>query len=132
MAKKKTVAGTVADPVIQFAKLSIDGTEYQLAYDFNEIAVAEQLTGLNLLTGLINLWNDLTDPKLMGGAIIRGLLYAALRVAKPDTTIEDAGRLLRVDTVANVVDAIREAYALSVPSDIKKKDVDGDVVPEAA
>jgi len=109
---KKNVAGTTADPVVKFATLKVDGTEYKLVYDFNAIAEAEALTGLNLLTGMINLWQDLTATKLMGASIVRGLLYAALR---PKLDLEAVGHMIRVDTLTDIVAAIREAYAESMP-----------------
>lgn len=113
MAKRKNVSGTAADPVVQFSKLEIDGETYRLAYSFNAIAIAENLAGCNLLSGLENL-TDLTALQL------RGLLYAALIVADPTATIGLAASLVRLDTIGIVTGALAEAYVLSMPA--KKQD----------
>jgi hypothetical protein len=108
----RTVAGTPANPLVQFATLTIEGEQqYRLAFDFNAIAEAETAAGCNLLSGLQNL-SDLTAMQL------RGLLYAALRKAQPRLTIQAAGALIRLDTLAPITLALAEAYALSMP---KKK-----------
>jgi hypothetical protein len=109
---KKNVAGTAADPVIKFATLTLDGREYRLAYSFNAIAEAERAAGCNLLAGLENL-SDLTALQL------RGLLYGALMVSNPDITIEQAGAMIRLDTLDPVTAALAEAYGLSMPEDKK-------------
>ena|SRR3569832_908390 len=116
MPKRSTVAGTANDPNIQFAKLEVDGKAYKLCYSFNSIAVAESVAGCNLLKGLESL-TDLTAVQL------RGLLYAALSVAHPDLTVEDAGTLVRLDTIGSITTALAEAYTISLPAS-KKKPVD--------
>lgn len=104
----KTVAGTAADPTIKYAKLVVDGKTYSLAYDFNAIAFAESVSpGSNLLEGLRNLRN-LTAMQL------RGLLHAALLKAHPRMTLNQAGELLRLDTLDTVCDRIAQAYLLSI------------------
>ena len=105
---KRTVAGTGADPVIQFANLELDGATYPLAYSFDAIAEAENIAGCNLLTGLENLQN-LTALQL------RGLLYAAMIVADPEITLKRAASLIRLDTITKVTNAMAEAYRLSMP-----------------
>src|ERR1700727_1226726 len=89
---KKSVAGTVGDPTIVFTPLVIDDHKYQLAFSFNAIAEAESKAGCNLLRGIKD-YNDLSVTQL------RGLLYAALTVSLPDITLEEAGNLLRLDTM---------------------------------
>jgi hypothetical protein len=111
---KRSVAGTAADPTIQFAKLELDGETYKLAYSFNAIALAESVSGCNLLEGLRNLSN-------LSAGQLRGLFYAALSVADPKITIEQAGALIAVDATHSITDAIVEAYILSMP---KKKEQD--------
>jgi len=118
MAFKKSIAGTALDPTIQFATLTIDDQTYKLAYSFNAIALAEAASGANLLRGLESL-SDLTALQL------RGLLYAAMTVARPETTIEEAGALIRLDTIGIVTTALGEAYMLSLPES-KKNPVESD------
>ena len=117
MAIKKSVAQTALDPTIQFAKLIIDDTEYSLCYSFNAIAEAEAASGTNLLRGLESLV-DLSAIQL------RGLLYAALLVSKPETTIEDAAKLIRLDTIGPITSALAQAYTLSMPSSKKSEEAE--------
>lgn len=105
---KRSVAGTAADPTVPFAELEIDGKAYRLAYSFNAIAEAEHVAACNLLVGLERL-SDLTALQL------RGLLYAALGVANPKITIEQAGALVRLDTILPITLALAQAYRLSMP-----------------
>jgi hypothetical protein len=117
---KRSVAGSAADPTIEFATLSIDDVEYKLAYSFNAIAEAESVTGCNLLRGL----ESLTD---LSATQLRGLLYAAMTVAHPEFTIEQVGHLIRLDTIGPVTTALAEAYSLSMP---KKKAENAEVETE--
>lgn len=107
---RRNVSGTVADPTIRFSKLEIAGQSYRLAYSFNAVAEAEHVAKCNLLEGLENL-EGLTALQF------RGLLYAALSVAHPDITIEQAGCLVGVDTETRLMigRALAEAYKLSMP-----------------
>jgi hypothetical protein len=118
---KKSVAGSHADPTIQFSTLTIDDQKFSLCFSFNAIALGEHAAGCNLLNGLLNLQSGMSALEL------RGLLYAAMTVAKPDTTIEDAGKLIRLDTIGPVTMALAEAYSLSLP----KKSVESEVASEA-
>jgi len=112
---RRNVSGTVADPTVRFSKLEIAGKTYRLAYSFNAIAEAEHVAGCNLLEGLDSL-QELTALQF------RGLLYAALSVAQPEVTIEQAGNLVGLDTESRMVvaSALAEAFRLSMPD--KKAD----------
>lgn len=105
---KKSVAGTVDDPTIHFSELVVDGETYRLAYSFNSIALAEREAGCNLLAGLEGLGN-------LSAIQLRGLLWAAMKVAAPDIPIERAAALIRLDTMQSVTEALAKAYNLSMP-----------------
>src|ERR1051325_6178842 len=108
---KKSVAGTHLDPTIKFAKLTIDDQEYQLAYSFNSIAIAEQVAQCNLSEGL----QSLTE---LSALQLRGLLYAALLMGwdkDEPLTINTAGDLIRFDTLVPITTALGESYMLSLP-----------------
>ena len=111
---KRSVAGTAVDPTIQFSTLVIGEKAYKLAYSFNAIAEAEAVAGCNLLSGLLIL-HDLTALQL------RGLLYAALTVAQPETTLDEAGKLITIDAMYAITEALAQAYSLSMPSKKKVK-----------
>ena len=113
--QRQSVAGTPADPLIEYADVTIasltgEVTTYRLAYDFNAIAEAEQLAGCNLLQGmasvLLNTWT---------AAQLRGLFYAGLRKAHPDITIQEAGAMVRIDTMPAIHTALLKAYNSSLP-----------------
>jgi hypothetical protein len=108
MSKKKTVANTVVDPTIRFATIELGEESFKLAYSFNSIAECEAKTGVNLLEGL----NDLNN---INAAMLRGLLWSAMIVAQPDTTIEDAGNLITFKNKQTIYNGIVNAYLLSMP-----------------
>ena len=109
MAKSKA-----AEAATQAAVVPIDGTDYRLVYSFNAIAEAEERAKCNLLHGLsATLLNTMTAGQL------RGMFYAALRANHADLTIDQAGGLIRLDTLPGIVKAIGEAFVLSMP-DAKK------------
>ena len=101
---------------MKFAKVTIDGVEHTLAYDFNEICKAEEYTGCNLLGALQHL-NELHATEL------RGLFLAALEAGpeqafpgkSPQDALEEAGKLIRLDTVIPIIEALSKAYQLSLP-----------------
>jgi hypothetical protein len=115
MATKKSVAGSSLDPTIKFSKITIDEREYSLAFSFNAIAEAERIAGCNLLAGAVSVWNNLGDADKQGALMLRGLLYAALSVAQPDISLQDAGKLIRVENITDIVSALHQAFALSLP-----------------
>jgi hypothetical protein len=106
----KSVAGTIADPTVPFTKLILDEQEYSLVLDFNALAEAEKETGLNLLGGLASFFSGTAAAKEY-----RGLLYAALRKAQPDTTLEGAGALCDMFNLPDIRVALMKAYRESLP-----------------
>jgi|ERR1035441_6529830 hypothetical protein len=115
MATKKSVAGSASDPLIQYSHLTVDGKEYSLAFSFNSIAEAERIASCNLLAGATCVWNNLGDADKQGALMLRGLLYAALSVAHPGITLQEAGKLIRIENITDIVTALREAYLASIP-----------------
>lgn len=130
MSRLQTVAGTVADPLVEFAKLKIDDQTYNLVYDFNAIAEAERLAGCNLMHGLALI---LLDAPTAGQ--FRGLLYAALRKGHPKITLAQAGALVRIDTMPEIQEALLRAYNASLPEEKKILDppaAGGEIAPPAS
>jgi hypothetical protein len=112
---KRNVAGTVADPTIEFVPITIKGREYSLCWDFSAICEAEKLTGCNLLQGIAGVMLH-----TMTAAQFRGLLYAAMLKAQPNTTLLDAGSLLSIESMSDIREALLKAYGVSMPE--KPKD----------
>jgi hypothetical protein len=117
MAKKPVI-----DPTLPKVSLEITGNKYLLCFDFNAIATAEQLTGLNLIRALrSDEWSALQ---------LRALLYSALLKLQPGTTLEDAGALINIKTMAKVTNAIVEAFTESHPEPEKAEADPNVVAPE--
>jgi hypothetical protein len=104
---RKTVAGTASDPTIDYVKLSLNGKDYRLAFDFNSLAVAEQETGMDMLRAVR--FENLSVLQY------RALLYAALLKAQPTITITDAGNLCTMANLGKITDGILSAYGISMP-----------------
>ena len=107
MSKKNSP--TVTDIVTPSVVANINSTEYQLCFDFNAMASAEQLTGLNLLRAL--------DFKNINTVTFRALLYAALLHYQPDTTLESAGSLVTAATAPDLMNKVVKAYIVSQPEE---------------
>jgi hypothetical protein len=73
-------------------ELDDDPQLYTLVYDFNEIADAEAVTGVNLLSAV-------SDMQNMSAVQLRGLLYACLKTEHPKVLVTEAGDLLSRDSM---------------------------------
>jgi hypothetical protein len=117
--RKLSVAGKPgSDPTLPKVKLTINGTDLYLVYDFNAIATAEELTGLELLAGSMDLSN-------LNANKYRALLYASLLKFQPDITLGAVGDLIKPATMPAIVTALVHAWTGSRPEIIadEKKDV---------
>lgn len=102
-----------------------DPITYRLKFDFNELAFAEELTGLNLLRPL----NDLAN---ISGRETRAILYALLKSAEPQVLLTEAGNLLTRDS-DTVTRAILIALGVPVRPEEPKLPVDvvnGQISPD--
>jgi hypothetical protein len=127
---KNGVAGTGDDPNIEFEELDLDDIppsdrrdgKWLLCFDFNAIARAEKITGLNLLQGISGfLANTATASEYIG------LLYAGLLKAHPRVTPEKVGELVRLDLLQDIRIALIRAFNRSLP---EKKRMTFEIVPE--
>jgi|ERR1035441_77955 hypothetical protein len=100
------------NPVVRYASITIDETDYKLAFSFGALAKAEKQTGCNLLSGMVSASNIL-DSGFPGASVVLGMFWASLSVALPDITIDEASALITADNVAEVWTAVQEAQALS-------------------
>ena len=106
MPKVETIAQ--ADPTVRYAKLTLAGETYWLAFDFNGLAVAEEITGLNLLQALRTLVN-------LSVSQTRGLLYAALLKRQPKTRLLDVGNMMTFEALPQITQALSEALTNAMP-----------------
>lgn len=89
----------------QYTELTLGKKTYKLAYDFDAIAKAEEITGLQLLLG-IN-WHKLTAAQL------RGLLYASLLKGQPEMKLADLNPLMRPKHLSEIAEAVVSAWVAS-------------------
>jgi hypothetical protein len=111
MARIAKQSRVVPAPTVRFASLEVDGVEYRLAYDYNAIVEAEAAARINLLEGMAKILLNGMDA-----AHLRGLLYAALRKAHSEITLDQAGDLIRIDTIEEVRMAVLRAWDASLPA----------------
>lgn len=107
---------------MKYSTLKIDGEEYRLGYDFNELCEAEGLTGCNLLAGM----QGLADTGVTASQL-RGMLFAALRACpydgmpEPVALLKKCGGLIRADTIGPIMVALGESYALAVSEECAER-----------
>ena len=107
--QKVTIGGA------DYIEFEIGGVKHTLAYDFNKICEAEELTGCNLLAALTHLSS-------LSAAELRGLFYAALEAGPkhafpgrtPQESLEEAGNMIRIDTILPIGEALSQAYGLTL------------------
>ncbi len=106
MSKKNSVANTPADPTLPKTKLTLHGEDYWLCYDFNALATAESLTGLNML--------DSMTFQNIGVNKIRALLFAAMLKFQPKITLEQVTSLMphpaALGEYVHIVETLAKAY----------------------
>lgn len=111
MAKSKPTviskSSAVKNGALPRVPVIVEGHEYFLEYDFNAIAKAEEMTGLNLFSSF-----DFTHLSVTK---FRAMLYASLLKAQPDITVEEAGHLVTYKTLAMLTIKMVEAWHGSRP-----------------
>jgi len=84
--------------------LKIDGKEFGLILDWNQIAAAERAGGCNLLAAL-------TEPGAINAAALRGLLHAS--IVSPRLSLGEVGKLITIASLPKILDAIGEMIRAS-------------------
>ena len=102
-----TVAGTPADPTVRYVPLKLGGTTYQLCFDFDAIARAEEMTGMELLFG-VN-WSRINAKRM------RAMLVACMLKAHPDITPEKLTRHITHKNLFAINEALVAAWVNSTP-----------------
>lgn len=104
-----TVAGTPADPTVRFVPLKLGGTTYQLCFDFDAIAKAEEMTGMNLLFGVD--WSKVNVVRT------RAMLVACMLKAQPDITPEKLTKYITHRNMPRIQNALIDAWVNSTPDE---------------
>lgn len=102
----KSVSGTALEPVYNFHNLELNGKTYKLAFSYNAIAKAERVAGVNLMKALH--LQDLDTNQFMA------TFFAALSVAHPKITLDQAGELISLDNFPAIREALLHAWAKSM------------------
>ena len=84
-----------------------------LRLDYNTFADIQEATGLNALEGEPFQEEHITKPK-----VLRAVLWACLRDEDPQITERDAGRLMTLGNIQQIVETIGELYKRSVPEEL--------------
>lgn len=106
--KSLSVAGKPGqDPALPRVPITLNGKKLHLVYDFNAIARAEELTGLNLFSTF--------DFSHLSVTKFRAMLFASLLKENPEITIEECGDFITAKTLADITIKMVEAWHGSRP-----------------
>lgn len=89
------------NPVQPTTRLTISGIEYELLFDLESVALAEDLTDLPLLTGLRQ--KDISTPRI---SLVRAMLFACLHAKHPEVTFTQAKTFVTRKNWAEVWSAV--------------------------
>ena len=98
----------IAEKLIPKVELKLDGRTWPLVVTHNALIECEELTGLNLIAGEVNLLRP-------SAKLVRALLYVALRRAGAKYTLEQVGILIHPQNIVMVQEALLTAWAASMP-----------------
>lgn len=113
-------------PTEETIHLDIDGKGFELIFDFEAVARAEDLTGRAILTGLNR--STVDAPSIN---FVRAMLYACLLKHQPKTTYDEARALVNRDNLAVIWQAVVEAYIATcvIPNDEQDEQTQADENP---
>jgi hypothetical protein len=108
------VARKHTDKLIQKVVVRLDGKDWRLVITHNTLIECEDLTGLNLLTGEVNIIRP-------SAKLVRALLYLSLKHAGAEYSLEKVGELITPQNIVAVQEGLLSAWAASMP-DPKEED----------
>ena len=136
---KKPAIEPTADPTVIFTPLVIDGETYNLAWNWGAMAQAEKdlgewvedrdekgrvlrrrFTRYNLLVGMAMVMAG--EPSISDTG---ALLYGALKFAHPGINMAQVGKLCRMDTFADIRQALVGSWMASIPEASKRDPIEG-------
>lgn len=92
-----------------FTELTLGEDTYRLAFDFEAIAEAEDLTDRPLLTGLTK--RNVNHPTI---SFVRAMFYAALRRNHPTISLGEASAKVTKATFADIWGKVLEAWVAAM------------------
>ena len=99
----------ITERLIRKVELKLDGKNWPLAVTHNVLIECEELTGLNLIAGEVNLLRP-------SAKLVRALLYVVLRRAGAKYTLEQVGDLINPENIVMVQEGLLTAWAASMPA----------------
>jgi hypothetical protein len=103
-------APKLADKLTKKVELKLAGETWPIVLNHNILIEAEELTGLNVLAGEVNLLKP-------SAKLVRALLYLSLKRAGADYTLAEVGELIHPANIAPVQEALLMAWAASMPEE---------------
>ena len=99
----------ISEKLIKRVEVKLDGNTWPIVITHNLLIDAEDLTGLNTLTG------DVSSLYKPSAKVVRAILYLALKRAGADYTIEQVGDLIGPHNLITIQRAILTAWVASMP-----------------
>src|SRR2546430_13397757 len=96
------------DKLIQKVVLPLDGKEWRSVITHNTLIDCEELTGLNSLTGEVNILRP-------SAKLVRALLYLSLKHAGAKYTLEQVGLMINPQNIVAIQEGLLAAWAASMP-----------------
>lgn len=111
-----------ADKVIKRVTVILEGREWPLVITHNVLIDCEEMTGLNVLTGGVNLARP-------SATLIRALLFLSLRRAGAKYTLAQVGDMVHPGNMAEIMKGLGEAWKASNPDPEPEPEEDGEQDP---
>ena len=105
------------NPVAPTTSLTINGVEYELLFDLNAVAEAEELTDRPLLTGLRQ--RDISTPTI---SLVRAMLFASIRAKHPEVSFELAKSFVTRKNLGEIWAAVLTAWTQGLAEPDKDAD----------
>ncbi len=99
-----------ANPLLPAVPVFVAGIKYNLRFDFDAIAEAEEIVDRSLITGLRP--QDIRTPKVR---LVQAMFFAAAHYDQPTLTYDVAKRLVTRETLPDVWPKVLEAWTASNP-----------------
>jgi hypothetical protein len=101
---------SVSEKLTKKVMVRLDDKEWPIVITHNVLIDCEELTGLNVLTGEVNLLKP-------SAKLVRALLYLALKGAGAKYSIEQIGDLITPKNLSTIQEALLNAWAASMPDE---------------
>jgi hypothetical protein len=102
------MAKKMADKLITKVQIHLDGKDWQLVITHNTLIECEELTGLNVLMGEVNILRP-------SAKLLRALLFLSLQHAGAKYTLEQVGLMIHPQNIVTLQEGLLAAWQASMP-----------------